>query len=144
MRFINLCALFVLFSVSGLSVSQASPQDNFERRLELSQKMHEYLPARDQVYAAIDKVAAAQPPAQRETFRSAMRRALNYKAIEKISIDAMVETYSIEELEAMVEYYSKPEARSASQKTSEYSAKVYPEIIRMLDQAMMRVRTGGQ
>jgi hypothetical protein len=68
---------------------------------------------------------------------------LNYEALEKISIDAMAETYTVAELEAMNEYYSKPEAKSAQPKYSNYANKVFPEITRMLDEAVMRVRTGG-
>ena len=72
-----------------------------------------------------------------------MRGVLNYQAIEKISIDAMAETYTLPELQAMVDYYSKPEAISAAAKDQAYGQKVYPEIMRMLDAAMMKVRTGG-
>ena len=105
--------------------------------------MHALRPTKDQVYNAIDQVAMSQPADQQEAFKTAMKSVLNYKAIEKISIDAMAETYTLAELQAMVDYFSKPEAISAAAKETEYSKKVYPEIIRMLDQAMMKVRTGG-
>ncbi len=104
--------------------------------------MHKIRPTQDQVYTAIDQIANQQPEAEREAFRNAMRQILNYKAIEKFSIDAMVDTYTVEELEAMVEFHAKPEAQSALAKEQDYADKVYPEIIRMLDQALMRVRTG--
>jgi hypothetical protein len=124
---------------------QITPQDpsTLDQRLALAKKMHDIRPTRDQVYIAIDQVASGQPENEREPFRQAMRNILNYKAIEKISIDAMAETYTPAELTAMVDYYSKPEAKSASDKDQAYAAKVYPEIVRMLDQAMMRVKTGA-
>ena len=105
--------------------------------------MHEIISTRSQVNAAIEQVANSRPEAERENFRTSMQNALNYKAIEKISIDAMAETYTADELEAMVEYYSKAEAQSIAKKDEIYKSKVYPEIIRMLDAAMMRIRTGG-
>lgn len=120
-----------------------APDPSADKRLELARKMHEINPTQQQVTAAIDQIAAAQPEAERESFKTAMRSALNWKAIEKISIDAMAEIFTEEELTSMVEYYSKPEAKSARLKEKEWAGKVYPEITRMLDQAMMRVRTGG-
>lgn len=122
---------------------QAQDDASYAKRLELARKMHEINPARDQINAAIDQAAESQPEQEREAFKTAMRSVLNFQAIEKISIDAMAEVYTERELQAMVNYYSLPEAKSAGEKQMKYSEKVYPEIIRMLDQAMMRVRTGG-
>ena len=113
------------------------------RRAELAKKLHDLRPTRDQVYAAIHQAAATQPPEEQESFRMAMRNVLNYQAIEKISIDAMVEIYTEPELQTMLDFYSKPEAKAASAKEDQYAGKVYPEIMRMLDEAMMRVRTGS-
>ncbi len=117
----------------------------FDQRLELSKKWHEIMPfsVRDQVNAAIEEVVRAQPASEQEVFRVNMRNVLNYQALEKISIDAMAEIYTVPELQARVDYYAKPEAQTAAKKDDLYGQKVYPEIIRMLDQAMMRARTGG-
>ena len=123
------------------TTAQADP--DVDKKLALAKKMHKLRPTKDQVYAAIDQIAQTQPVAQRDTFVQAMRGVLNYQAIEKISIDAMAETYTLPELQAMVDYYSKPEAISAAAKDQAYGQKVYPEIMRMLDAAMMKVRTGG-
>lgn len=113
------------------------------RQLELAKQMHSYRPAREQVDAAIERIAQAYPAAQREAFKVSMRRVLNYRAIEKSSIEAMAEVYTEAELEAMVAYYAKPEARSASEKYGAYAAKVQPGIVKMIDQAMMKIKTGG-
>jgi hypothetical protein len=129
------------------AATEAPKQDSadLDKRIELSKKWHGLMPVsvRDQVNLAIEEAAAAQPENQKEIFRANMRNILNYQAIEKISIDAMAEIYTAAELEALIDYYSKPEAKSASSKYQQYAGKVYPEITRMLDQAMMRARTGG-
>lgn len=115
----------------------------YASRRALAEKMHKFRPVREQVNSAIDQYAQTQPPQQREAFKTTMRNVLNYKALEKISTDAYADTFTLKELESMVEYYSKPEARSASDKFDDYAGLVYPEIIRMLDKALIRVRTGG-
>lgn len=115
-----------------------------DRRRALAEQMHKFRPVREQINRAIDQYAQTQAPNQREAFKTAMRNVLNYRALEKISTDAYAETFTLKELEAMVEYYSKPEARSASDKFDNYAGIVFPEITRMLDKALIRVRTGGQ
>jgi hypothetical protein len=125
------------------SVTPAQDDATLEKRLELAKKMHEIRPSKDQVNAAIDVTAARLPQPEQEPFKSRMRSILNYRAIEKISIDAMASTFTVEELQAMVDCYGKPEAKSASDKMEAYQAIVGPELVKMIDQAMMRTRTGG-
>lgn len=120
----------------------AFAQDD-DKRLELAKKMHELRPTKNQVMQAIEVVSQRVEESKRPAFEGAMMNAMDFKAIEKISIDAMTETFTVPELEAMVEYYSKPEAQSASDKLPDYQRKVGPEIIRMIDKAMMKVKTGG-
>ena len=128
-----------LYAAQGQERANAADQD-FERKVELATRMHLFRPSKKQVDIAIAQIASRYPLAQAESFKSAMRRILNYKAIEKTSIDAMVETYSTAELEAMVEYYAKPEAQSAAEKYKSYAGKVQPELIKMIDKAMMRLK----
>ena len=141
---ISIVLILALAMFMSVGPSQALDLDMSEelKKIELAEKMHEFRPTHKQVNQAIDKIATRYPVQKRESFKLAMRRTLNYKAVEKISIDAMVETYSLKELEAMVEYYSKEEARSASEKYEDYASKVQPELIRMIDKAMMRVKAG--
>jgi hypothetical protein len=134
---------FLLAAFLLLAIPAHAQDSDVNARLELARRMHDIRPTETQVNAAIDQAAAQQPEESREAFRTAMRKVLNYKAIEQTSIDAMAKVYTTEELKAMVEYYSKPEARSAGEKEQEYAKIVYPEIIRLLDQAVMRVKTGG-
>ncbi len=139
--------LTLIISMVMLMGTPALAQDSTDadnaRKMELAQKMHDFRPVRDQVDDAINRYAQTQPEQTREGFKTAMRSVLNYQSLEKISVKAYVDTFTLPELEAMVEYYSKPEARSASDKFNNYVAIVYPEIIKMLDQAAMRVKTGG-
>jgi hypothetical protein len=135
---------FPAFAQNAETTPVTAPEaSTLDQRLELAQKMQDLRPVREQVDAAIDKYVQTLPENQRAAMATALKSVLNYKALEKISIDAMAETYTVEELASMVEYYSKPEARTASDKFEQYSAKVFPEIGRMLDQALMRVKTGA-
>ncbi len=128
------------------SLAQAMAENEDEamlvKKLELAKAMHKIRPTREQVNSAVRRASLNLPQQERVSFVMAMGSMLNYNAIERISVDAMVETYSYKELEAMVEYFSKPEAKSASKKVPSWAMKVHPEIVRMIDRAMMRLKTG--
>lgn len=121
---------------------EAPTDPTYDERIVLAKKMHELRPVREQVEQAINRYSQTRPEGERESFKSTMRNVFNMRALEKISIDAYAETFTAKELSAMVEYYSKPEATSASEKFDNYAGIVYPEIVRMLDRAAIRVRTG--
>lgn len=114
-----------------------------EQRLDLSRKMHEIQPARTQVMRAIDQVSQQLPPADRDAFRNAMMGAIDDKKLEDTSIRAMAEIFTVAELERMLSYFSSPEARSISEKMSVYNGRMQPEIMKMIDAAMMAARTGA-
>ncbi len=128
------------------SIEQAKSELDDEkilaRKMELAKEMHKIRPTRNQVDAAVLRASFAFPRSEQAKFINAMSSMLNYNAIERISIDAMLETYTLKELESMVEYYSKPEAKSASMKVSHWAELVQPEVTNMIDKAMMRIRTG--
>lgn len=122
--------------------------DDFSRRLALADQMLELRPASTQLEKALDlyiqNYMLNQSEENKTFFRDTILKILNPKALEKVAQDAYAETFTTAELEAMVEYYSKPEARSASEKQPRFNAMVTPEIIRMLDQAVMRFKTEAQ
>jgi len=130
--------------VKDVKIPEEQTPEIIEKKVALARKMHEINPTRDQVDSAITRAAQALPEKDRSAFILAMQQVLNYNAIERISIDAMVDVYSLKELESMVEYYSKPEAQSASKKLVVWAQQVQPEITRMMDKAIMKVRTGAE
>ena len=136
-----------LASILMISLGSAHAQEeqvsDLSTRLELSRKMHELRPVKPQVDRAIDNVAQALPEIQRREFKLSMQRILNYPAIENLSVEIMADTYSAEELQVMVAYYQNPIAQSAAEKTVDYQQKLGPEIMRIMDRAMMEIRTGG-
>lgn len=122
--------------------AELEDRDILAKKLRLAKKMHQIRPTREQVDSAVNRAALSLPQNEQQGFLNAMRSILNYNAIERISIDAMVETYTLVELKSMVDYFSKPEAMSASRKINSWALQVQPEIARMIDKAMIRLKTG--
>ncbi len=128
----------------GIAEAKAELKDKavLAKKIALAREMHKIRPTRTQIDSAIQRSSFALPARDRRAFVDAMKGMLNYNAIERISVDAMIETYTLKELDAMVKYYSKPEAKSASDKVVSWARIVQPEIVNMIDKAMMRIRTG--
>jgi|GEM_PF-6729776 len=80
---------------------------------------------------------------ERDRFLKMVEKAFDYTKLEKLSIDTMVDLYTTQELTKMVEYFGSAEARSIEKKLPIYQEKIQPEIIRMLDSAMIAERTGN-
>ncbi len=130
--------------IVGIEQAKAENVDKavLDKKTALAKKMHEIRPTRIQVDAAVKRASVMLPENERTSFVNVMNSMLNYNAIERISMDSMVETYTLKELETMVDYYSKPEALTASLKMGYWVKAVQPEITRMIDKAIMRIKTG--
>jgi len=123
--------------------SPAAHGADWDARMALAKRMHEIQPAAAQIDEAIATVSERLPASERKGFEIAMKKILDYKALEQASVTAMAETFTLDELKAMVAYNESPEAQSISRKFPTYQGKIQPKVFEMLDRAMMQVRTGS-
>lgn len=112
-------------------------------RLNLAKIMHELKPASQQIDIAIDMVSRRMPAERRESFVNRMHDIFDYKKLEDLSVKAMAEVFTEVELQKMVDYYGSKEAMSIDNKMPVYQSVMKPQITKMLDEAMLEVRTGG-
>ena len=135
--------LFLTVLLIGIPTYVSAQEGEAEQRLDLAREYHEYRPVKPQINRAIENVAKGLPEVNRQEFTLAMQRLLNYPAIESLSVEIMADVYTREELGVMVAYYKQPIAQAAADKAVEYQNKLGPEIVKILDRAMMEIRTGG-
>lgn len=138
----------LIFFLMFLSAPVMAQEDvGLEQRLALADKMLAINPPRDQVRAAIERYIDVRmrgaSEATQEQFRGAMYSLINHKALEQIARESYAEVFTAAELAAMVEYYSKPEAKSARDKSGELDKRIGGAIVRMMDQALIRARTSS-
>jgi hypothetical protein len=126
---------------AAAATQSLSPE--MERKIDLSTEMHTIRPAREQIDMAVEQVSNMLRSGEREAFQVAIRKMLDYEALERRSIEAMAQVFTVEELEAMVAFYRQPVSRRISDKLEEYNKLIEPEVFKMLDSAMMEARTGG-
>jgi len=141
MRFVLLPALTALFLVGVALPAQA--QDDTARKQELVNKMHEIRPAKAQVDEAIQQVSRNLSPMDRDRFLRMVAKAFDYDKLEALSKSSMMELFTEAEMQKMVDYFGSAEAKTIAEKLPKYQEKLQPEIVRMLDAAMMADRTGA-
>lgn len=120
----------------------SAPADDMTQRIALAEKMHDIWPVRTKVEDALDIAAQSFPEDQRDKFKSGMRKAIKYDQLEEESIAAMAKLFTVAELQKMVDFYGSPEGKSVSAKTDDYMKALEPVMTKMLDQALIEVRTG--
>jgi uncharacterized protein len=130
-------------AVVGEAMADPTKAADWPKRLELARKMSIVQPASQQVEQAADQLAQNISPPDRPAFKAKIIASIDDKKLEQVSIDAMARTFTVAELERMIEYFSAPEARSIAEKMQIYQQLVTPEIYRMMDAAEMAARTGA-
>jgi len=117
---------------------------NYEERLELSRKMHEIWPIRPKIENALEVVSQQVELTRRLEFKSGMRKAIQYDALEEASIDAMADIFTADELKAMINFYGSKEGRSVSFKTTDYEKALIPLMTQMVDKALLDLKLGTE
>lgn len=140
---LSLLAVSALTLIGTAIHAPAHAQDDDARKMALVKQMHEIRPARTQVREAIEQVSRNLPPMERDRFLKMVENAFDYDRLETLSVEAMADLFTLAEMEKMVDYFGSPEAQSIGEKLPKYQERIQPEIIRMLDAAMMAERTGA-
>lgn len=104
--------------------------------------MADLSPPREVVEIAINQIISTAPAAEQQELRSKMTSAYDFDGFRQTVIKSMAETFSEAELQAMVDYNSRPEAKSIARKMSAYQSKIQPDMTKKLDVALMVARTG--
>lgn len=125
------------------AVASVVTVDDDTARMALSARMHEIWPVSVRVEDAIVVVAENVPAAERDAFITRMRKTIDQKTLEDESIKAMAQVFTTAELQAMVTFYGSPEGRAVSEKTEDYMAILQPVMVKMLDSALLDMRTGA-
>lgn len=143
MRIMFLFAVLLTLAFPAMAQDGSAIFDE-DQRLELAQKMHDIKPARLQLEAAIDGVARQRVPEdKRAAFKKVMLDMMDVEKLEGLSIKAMAEIFTVAELERMIDYFGSAEAQSIADKLPVYQAIITPELTKMVDAALLELRTGS-
>lgn len=130
---------FILILVSVPAFAQ---DDGKAERVELAKKLNQVNPAAKQIEASVLRVGESWGLAEKEKFRNEMMAKIDTAKIDQASVDALAGSFTKEELQVMINYYSAPEAAKIAEKMPLYQGLIQPVISKELDRALMALRTG--
>ena len=111
-----------------------------KERTELATEFHKVRNLRVTINRALEEVGKDLPEEKRIMYLRDVQKVFKYDQVEKASIDAMARIFTTAELRAMIDYYKKPEAKSASNKMAFYEQKLTEELKRALDDAFVQIK----
>lgn len=82
---------------------------------------------------------SARMPGERKKMTQAMLDELRYDTLRTAMIDGMTATFTVEEIEALTQFYSTPEGRSVMEKMSTYMGRVQPVMMKEVRRSMKTV-----
>ena len=94
-------ALLLLFSLSSVSFGAAS-----DEKLAAAKRYLATTPMPTMVNDLATKMAAHIPADQRDNFTKTMNEEVDIKLLESAALEALVETFTLEELNAIADFYS--------------------------------------
>jgi len=90
------------------------------------------------------QLALQLPPQRRERFLADMRALVKVDRMEQIARTAMVRTFTLDELNAMADFYTSPHGASAMAKFGHYMGEIMPPLMQEIGRAVQELEAGNQ
>jgi hypothetical protein len=118
--------LHTFFVLLLLTKNLFALDDTPEKRAKVADRCLQVVPVQERMAEIVDKVALYVPAPERELFISAMTKHLDVKMVIHATKQALIKTFTADELQAMSEFNSTPNGRSIAQKYGSYINNVWP------------------
>jgi len=97
------------------------------------------VPVSKMMDGTIVDMAAKLPPAERELFVAAMRKAIDGPRVEAITREAMLKTFTTEEMNALADFYTSPAGASSMRKFGAYLGHLMPPLLVEIKRAAQQI-----
>ena len=118
-----------------LTPNIASAQDSIGNRMAAAERYAAVVDFEKMMNDMILGVAQNFPANQREDVIAKMRREIDLQWARNLAINSMVQVFTVEELNALADFYGSPVGRSIVQKTQAYTAAFMPALMQRLKDA---------
>ena len=93
-------------------------------------------PMKEKISDSAQRLSLQLPLEQREMFITMMTERVDLKLLEKTAIEAMVNTFTLEEINAFADFYGSEVGRSAMKKFGIYTATILPVMQKEIQRAL--------
>jgi len=114
--------------VSILSVNIALASDTIAERNKAADRYLQAMPIQKIMDDSTEAVSKNIPQGKRDAFVKKMHELIDIKELEKITKEAMVKTFTAEELNALADFYGSKIGKSAMKKFGTYMSEIMPHI----------------
>ena len=132
---------FILTGLSVLALStsvmaQDAASDELSKKLTLAKQYSQAVPVEKEVANAIEGLVVQVPKEDRVLFKSILDRTIDVSRVRSASEMALAELFTVQELEAMIEFYNSPEGQAVREKMPEYESRLEPVLGQMVRTAV--------
>lgn len=120
----------------------ALAQDIPETRQAAMERYLRAVPMAKMMEDTYSEMAKQVPPEKRDEYVSAMRRLVSIDKIEGIARQAMLKTFTANELTALADFYSSEHGSSAMRKFGAYMADIMPPLMQEIQRAVQELQAG--
>jgi hypothetical protein len=129
--------LVLLMASACTDTKQAkSLPDNPENRTAAAKRYLETMPPKEMLQSLATRVTPNLPEKDRKAFLEVMESADLEKAADRITLEGLVKSFTVGELNAMTAFYGSPDGKSAAKKFGPYMMAVMPQIQQEVKKAM--------
>jgi len=135
------CSLMLALLLScSVAVRSASAQDGPKEREAAANRYLSVVPMAKLIEDMTNEMAKQLPIEKRAEFTSQMRDLVRVDALERIARDAMVQTFTVDELNALADFYGSKYGTSAMKKFGAYMQLVMPALVQEMQRAAQQVK----
>ncbi len=102
--------------------------DNPENRTAAAKRFLETMPPKDLLQGMANRVMPTLPEKEQKPFMDAITSQAVEQVVYRISLDSLVQDFTVGELNAMTAFYGSPEGQSAYKKFPTYMRQIMPQI----------------
>jgi hypothetical protein len=132
--------IVLLVSIGAPYVSAEDIPDSLGNRQAAAERYLSVAPMDSMMKETIEKTAENLPVGQREEFVEFMTKYIRINVLERSAISSMVRHFTVQELNALADFYGSPEGRSAMKKFGVYMADVMPVIQQEMARALKQYK----
>jgi len=137
-------AFAVVLGLFAFAAPAARAQDDPGARQEAADRYLRAVPMARMLEDTYAGIANDLPPDRREAFLAQMRGVVRVEVLERITRDALIKTFTIDELNALADFYGSRHGASAISKFGPYMAEVMPALMEEMRRAMQSLQPPKQ
>jgi len=121
-------AIHIFVTALCISLPLASTENTEANRNKAANRYLAAFSVKEMMNDMVEQMGKNQPPEKQAWIKNVMNNYLDYNALETIMKNSMIQTFTADELEAIVDFYTSPVGKSAMKKFGTYMATATPSI----------------